>query len=192
MRRRAAGVDPDAVAAVCGRDRVVTVPGQRLPQLGDVDVDGLLGRRRRRLAPELVDQALARDELVRMQEQDRQDEPLFQPAQRERTRPPSTTSSGPRIRYSTSTFYRFRSQNGSSRRPVRRPALCPLGAARLTPRCTLAGHGPRASPSAPKPVRLPRRGLDGRARLRDRQSPAEGRQTGGSLVHQRHRQQEEG
>ena len=67
-----------------GRDRVNTVSGQRLSQLGDVDVDRLSGRRRGRLAPELVDQALARDELVRMQEQDRQDEPLLQPAQRDR------------------------------------------------------------------------------------------------------------
>src|SRR5207237_3732670 len=53
-------------------------------QLGDVDVDGLLRRWRRRLAPELVDQALARDELVRMKEQDREDEPFLQPAKRER------------------------------------------------------------------------------------------------------------
>ena len=78
------GADPEPVATVCRRDRVATVPGQHLPQLGDVDVDRLSGRGRRRLAPELVDQALARDELVRMQEQDRQDEPLLQPAQRDR------------------------------------------------------------------------------------------------------------
>src|SRR5436190_1337086 len=78
------GVDPDAVAAVRGRDRVETVPAERLAQLGDVDVDRFFGRGRRRLAPELVDQALARDELVRMQEQDRQDEPLLQPSQRDR------------------------------------------------------------------------------------------------------------
>src|SRR5207249_8979255 len=68
------GVDPDQVAAVRRCDRVETVAGQRLAQLGDVDVDRLFGRGRGRLAPELVDQALARDELVRMQEQDGQDE----------------------------------------------------------------------------------------------------------------------
>ena len=78
------GADPESVATVCRRDRVAAVPGQHLAQLGDVDVDRLSGRGRRRLAPELVDQALARDELVRMQEQDRQDEPLLQPAQRDR------------------------------------------------------------------------------------------------------------
>src|SRR5436190_23171971 len=78
------GVDPDAVAAVRGRDRVETVSAERLAQLGDIDVDRFFGRGRRRLAPEVVDQALARDELVRMQEQDRQDEPLLQPAQRDR------------------------------------------------------------------------------------------------------------
>src|SRR5205823_9340520 len=65
------GIDLEAVAPVRGRDRVVTVAGQRLAQLGDVDVDGLPRRGRRRLAPELVDQALAGDELVRVQEQGR-------------------------------------------------------------------------------------------------------------------------
>ena len=78
------GIDLDAVAAVHGRDRVAAVPCQRLPQPRDVAVDGLPRRRRRRLAPEFVDQPFARDELVRMQEQDRQDEPLLQPAQRDR------------------------------------------------------------------------------------------------------------
>src|SRR6476646_8431388 len=73
-------VDPEAVAAVCGLDRVVTVLSQRLAQLGDVDIDGLLRRRRWRRAPELVDQPLAGDELVSVQEQNRQDEPLLQPA----------------------------------------------------------------------------------------------------------------
>src|SRR6476659_399538 len=73
-------LDPEAVAAVRRRDRVVTVASKRLAQLGYVDVDGLLRRRRRRGAPELVDQALAGDELVRVQEQNRQDEPLLQPA----------------------------------------------------------------------------------------------------------------
>ena len=60
-------VDPEAVAAVRSRDRVVTVPSQRLAQLGDVDVDRLLRGRRRRRPPELVDQALAGDEFVRVQ-----------------------------------------------------------------------------------------------------------------------------
>src|SRR5262249_45439782 len=60
------GADAYPVPPVRGRDRVVTVPTERLAQLGDVDVDRFLCRGRRRLAPELVDQALARDELVRM------------------------------------------------------------------------------------------------------------------------------
>ena len=59
-------VDHEAVAAVRRRDRVVTVTSQHLAQLGDVDVDGLLCRGRRRLAPEVVDQALAGDELIRV------------------------------------------------------------------------------------------------------------------------------
>src|ERR671934_27235 len=77
-------IKPDAIAAVRGRDRVMTVASQGLAKLGDVNVDRLPRRRRRRLTPELVDQPLARDELVRMQEQGRQDEPLLQPAQRDR------------------------------------------------------------------------------------------------------------
>jgi hypothetical protein len=78
------GIDTKAVAAVRGRNRVETVTGQCLPQLRDVDVDRLSRGGRRRLTPELVDQALARDELVRMQKQDPQDKPLLQPGQRDR------------------------------------------------------------------------------------------------------------
>jgi hypothetical protein len=77
-------VDPEAVAAVCGLDRVVAVLSQRLAKLGDVDIDGLLRRRRGRRAPELVDQSLAGDELIRVQKQNRKDEPLLRPAQRDR------------------------------------------------------------------------------------------------------------
>ena len=56
----------------------MTVTRERLPQFRDVDVDGLSRRRGRRNPPELVDQALARHELVRVQEQNAEDESLFQ------------------------------------------------------------------------------------------------------------------
>jgi hypothetical protein len=45
-------------------------PAELLPQLGDIDLNRLRGRRWRALAPELVDQPVARDDLVRPQEKD--------------------------------------------------------------------------------------------------------------------------
>ena len=82
--------------------------------------------------------------------------------------PSSTTSSGPRIRYSTETFYRFPSQKGSARGQV-----CLSGCARAsypapaTSRAWLARSNRRH-----RRRRLPWRGLDRRARLRDREVPA--------------------
>ena len=62
-------LDVQPVAAGCGRDRIAPAR-ERLAQLRQVDVDRLARGRRRRLPPQVVDQALARDELVRVQEQD--------------------------------------------------------------------------------------------------------------------------
>src|SRR5439155_1246313 len=78
------GVDDEAVAAVGSGDRVVTVTRERLAQFRDVDVDGLSRRRRGRDTPELVDQPLPGYELVRVQEQNGQHDPLLHPAQGKR------------------------------------------------------------------------------------------------------------
>ena len=63
------------------RDRA---PGVRelLAELGHVDLDGLHGGGGRPLAPELVDQPLARDHLVRMEEQHREERLLLGRAER--------------------------------------------------------------------------------------------------------------
>ena len=81
------GVDREPVATIRSRDRVETVPSQRLPQVRDVDVDGLPRSWRRCNTPDVVDQTLAGDQLVRVQEQDRQQLTLSRAPQR--YRPPS-------------------------------------------------------------------------------------------------------
>ena len=110
-------VDSEAVAAVRRPNRVVTVASQRLAQLGDVDVDGLLRRRRRRRAPELVvNRSRETNSFACRSKTARTSRSFSRPSA---TGPPSsTTSSGPRIRYSTARFYRFPSQNGSARSQV--------------------------------------------------------------------------
>jgi hypothetical protein len=48
-------------------------------------LEGVRGRRRRALAPERVDQPLTRDDLVRVQQQQREHGPLPRTAERERS-----------------------------------------------------------------------------------------------------------
>jgi hypothetical protein len=62
------GVHHQAVAPVGGGDRIATVAAEGLAQLRDIDLDGFSGGRRRRHAPELIDESLGGDELVRVQE----------------------------------------------------------------------------------------------------------------------------
>ena len=61
---------------------------------------GRLWRRKPLFAPQRCDQAVARDHLVRVQQQQSQQRPLLYPAEA-RPRSPSSTSSGPRILKST-------------------------------------------------------------------------------------------
>ena len=51
--------------------------GKRLPQLRDVDLHHLLSRVRNVLGPESVDDLLAGDGAVRVQEQNREERPLL-------------------------------------------------------------------------------------------------------------------
>jgi hypothetical protein len=73
-----------AVAAGRGRDRISAGAAERLANFREVDVDRLVRSRRRRFPPQIVDQALARDELVRIQEQNAEDEPLLHCPERDR------------------------------------------------------------------------------------------------------------
>jgi hypothetical protein len=68
---------------VAGRARDDHTRSELPAQLGDEDVDALDDRRGRRLAPELVDQPLGRDHLVRVQEQDGEQRARLDAAERQ-------------------------------------------------------------------------------------------------------------
>jgi hypothetical protein len=59
-------VDVQPIASRTGRDRIGAAA--RLPDLREIDVDRFARGRRRCFPPQVVDEPLARDELVRMQE----------------------------------------------------------------------------------------------------------------------------
>ncbi len=73
------------VTGRAGLDRAGTgAVGRHGPaQLGDVHLHGLACGRRGRLPPELGDQPLGRDDLVRAQQQERQQGPLAEPSERD-------------------------------------------------------------------------------------------------------------
>jgi hypothetical protein len=62
---------------VAGRAREDAVLPERLAELGDVHLECLLGRSRRLLTPESVDQVVARDDAVRVEEEDGEQRPLL-------------------------------------------------------------------------------------------------------------------
>jgi hypothetical protein len=77
-----AGLDPEDIARR-PRDEDV-VPSERLAKLRDADAERRRAGRGRLLAPELVDQPVARDDLVRVEQEHREQRPL--PRSRERKR----------------------------------------------------------------------------------------------------------
>ncbi len=74
-----ATVELEDVAGSAGED---TVRAKRLPQPRDVALQGGRCRLGGTIAPDVVDQAVARDDLVRMQDEQRQERALLRPAQR--------------------------------------------------------------------------------------------------------------
>src|SRR5262249_55606020 len=62
---------------VSGRAAFDPPVSQRSPQSRHIVVEGVAGARRRRLAPQTVDQAIARDRFVRVQKQDRENRALL-------------------------------------------------------------------------------------------------------------------
>jgi hypothetical protein len=68
-------------------------------ELRDVDLQRVLCGRREVLSPQIVDQTVARDDLVGVQEQDCQQRSLLRPSEGRLT-PSEATCNGPRIRYS--------------------------------------------------------------------------------------------
>jgi hypothetical protein len=83
------GPEPDQVPAPAREDHAVrarpTSALERLAQARDVHLEALGGAGRRVLTPELVDQPVARDDLVRVQQQDRQHRALLAAGERELT-----------------------------------------------------------------------------------------------------------
>jgi hypothetical protein len=79
------GADPDQVAAPLGDDQALGVIAalKRLPQPRDVHLEALRRGGRRTLVPELVDQPIARHELVGVQEQDGQHRTLLAAGERQ-------------------------------------------------------------------------------------------------------------
>ena len=73
------------VARRAGEDQV---GAERLPQRGDVALKRRVGGLGSALAPDGVDQGVARDDPIRMQEEHRKDGPLLRPAERERLAAP--------------------------------------------------------------------------------------------------------
>jgi hypothetical protein len=74
------GLGDQHVAAIAGRHRV---GAERLAQAGDVTLQRLRRSRGSLFAPELVDQAIARDNLAAMEDQDREQRALLRSPQRE-------------------------------------------------------------------------------------------------------------
>jgi hypothetical protein len=76
------GLDVQHIAGGAPREAPVS---EGLAQTRDVVVEGVRGRRRRPLAPQAVDQAVAGDDLVRVQQQDGEERTLLRTAEREIT-----------------------------------------------------------------------------------------------------------
>ena len=74
-------LDPEQVTR---RPRFQTFLTEQLAQLRDVDLERLLGRLRRLLLPERIDQAIARNDPVRLQQQNRQQDALLLPPKLDR------------------------------------------------------------------------------------------------------------
>ena len=77
-------VDPQLVRTPLGEDLRATVGTECRAQPPDVVLDHLRGARRRRLAPQSLDQPVGRDGPVRLQPEHRQDRALLRSAQLER------------------------------------------------------------------------------------------------------------
>ena len=81
-----ARLDSGDVSGRTGHDHGLAAGlSQSFAQLGDVDLHDLRGRRRRLVAPELVDQAVSRNDLVRAQQQDGEQRPLLRSSERQDT-----------------------------------------------------------------------------------------------------------
>jgi hypothetical protein len=67
---------------IAGGARLDALTAERLPQLRDVHLEGRARSLRRLVSPNLVDQAIARDDAVRVQEEESQERALLPPAER--------------------------------------------------------------------------------------------------------------
>ena len=109
-----AGCDARDVARSLRDDhaRRGTIGLDHLAQLGHVALQRGRGRRRRRFAPDQVDQPVARDDLVGVQQQDRQHAALARPAER------SDGVPGSRLDRSKEPKFRYPVQSATLPRPL--------------------------------------------------------------------------
>lgn len=81
--------NPKDVARCLGREQLVAVTvREQTPQPRQVDVEDGVDGRGRGLAPKLLDQPIARNELVRVQKEKTKQRALLRAAKRKRSRPP--------------------------------------------------------------------------------------------------------
>src|SRR5436190_19417111 len=83
-------LDAEQVAARAGHEEGAGFPLpparlERLAELRDVDLERAHRRRRRPRAPEVVDEAIGRDDPVRVQQEDRKERPLLGRCERDTT-----------------------------------------------------------------------------------------------------------
>ena len=79
------GADAGVVRPVIDFFDAEAAGSERLAELRDVDLNALYGLRGRAAVPEVLDQAIARDDLVGVQEEQREQPPLLGGAERDRT-----------------------------------------------------------------------------------------------------------
>ena len=138
-----------------------TVARERLAQLRDVDVDGLLARSAAAIPPRARRSGASREtNSFACSSSDGEHDSLLQPSRAAIGRPSSSTSSGPRIRNSTCRFYRIKAGLEAPRRRSQAPHLSPVLIGVLT-----GGRPPsrrwHADPHHHRRNRrLPRRGVD--------------------------------
>jgi hypothetical protein len=77
------GCDPDQISGITGDERLARA--KRLPQPRDVELERVGGGPGRTRSPELVDEAIVRDDLVRTSQQNGEKRPLSRSAERQQT-----------------------------------------------------------------------------------------------------------
>ena len=128
-------LDLEDVAAGPCQQRLVRL--ERLAQPRDLDVEAVVGRPRRPVRPKRVDQPVARDDLVRVKQEERQQRARLRAAERDRAAV-ARASTGPRSRNSMVSFGLLQMTLAPSRETVESDLRACGEAARRASRAWLA------------------------------------------------------